>query len=121
MVATDEDALFCDFAETYHIYNWRALPVRVAATLAFGLHDDSRIKSIMPGYKYPLNTMLLASAVDAMNLIIWAQTEDGQNDINRPKSIAKMLLGEEEGDSNDVRGFDSPKDFEAARARIIGG
>ena len=41
MIATDEDALICDFAETYHIYDYRSLDVEYAATLAYGLRDDS--------------------------------------------------------------------------------
>ena len=45
MMALDEDALICDFAETYHIYNIYGMPVQYIATLAIGLRDDSRIKS----------------------------------------------------------------------------
>ena len=44
MIETDESALICDFAETYHIYDYRALPVSYAATLAYGLRSDSRIR-----------------------------------------------------------------------------
>ena len=44
MIDLDEDALICDFAETYHIYDYRSLPASMAATLAVGLRDDSRIK-----------------------------------------------------------------------------
>ncbi|MBO7722484.1 MAG: hypothetical protein J6S27_01735 [Thermoguttaceae bacterium] len=31
MVREDETALICDLAETYHILDWRALPLRTAA------------------------------------------------------------------------------------------
>jgi len=44
MIHTDEDALICDLAETYHIFNYRELPPSLAATLSVGLKDDSRIK-----------------------------------------------------------------------------
>ena len=37
MIALDQNALICDFAETYGIYNYRALPVSLLATLAVGL------------------------------------------------------------------------------------
>jgi hypothetical protein len=30
MIALDEDALICDMAETYHIYNMEQLPVEYA-------------------------------------------------------------------------------------------
>ena len=44
MIRFDEDALICDLAETYHIYDYRSLPVKLVATLSAGLRDDSRIK-----------------------------------------------------------------------------
>lgn len=34
MLNLSEDALICDFAETYHIYDYRSLPLRLVATLA---------------------------------------------------------------------------------------
>ena len=37
MLNAGEDELVCDFAETYHILDLRALPVPLAATLAWGL------------------------------------------------------------------------------------
>lgn len=49
MMATDEDALICDFAETYHIYDYRQLKPSYAATLAAGLREDSRIRTILGG------------------------------------------------------------------------
>ena len=58
MVALDEDALICDFAETYHIYDYRRLPVEYAATLAYGLRENSRIRMVQSGLKVELNTLL---------------------------------------------------------------
>lgn len=43
MINTDEDALICDFAETYHIYDYRSLPLHMAGIFACGLRPDSRI------------------------------------------------------------------------------
>lgn len=37
MLAHDEDALVCDMAETYRIYDMYSLPVRMVATLALSL------------------------------------------------------------------------------------
>ena len=60
MIALDEGALVCDMAETYHIYDMRALPVETLATLACGLREDSRIKLKMSGLKYvPLEVLLV--------------------------------------------------------------
>ena len=44
MIALDEDALTCDLAETYGIYEFRLLPPAKIAVLACGLSEDSRIK-----------------------------------------------------------------------------
>lgn len=44
MIVTDEDSLICDLAETYHVFNYRELPVKLLATLSVGLRADSRIK-----------------------------------------------------------------------------
>ena len=42
MAALAPDELVCDMAETYHVLDWRALPLRLAATLAAGLPETSR-------------------------------------------------------------------------------
>lgn len=52
MLSTDRDALMCDMAETYHVYDMRALPVKTVATLACGLREDARIKLKMAGISY---------------------------------------------------------------------
>ena len=40
MIKTDEDALICDLAETYRIYDYRQLPAYQVAVFSFGLRDD---------------------------------------------------------------------------------
>lgn len=49
MMAADEDALACDFAETYGILDMRQLPAGKLATLAAGLRENSRIKLHLGG------------------------------------------------------------------------
>ena len=117
MVATDEDALVCDFAETYHILDFRALPARLAARLACGLRSSSRIKQKLSGAKEDIQTALLAHIADAVRMLVWMQSEDGSKGRNRPQSIAALLLGE----SNASQGFDSVDDFRAWRESVIGG
>lgn len=107
----DETALICDFAETYHIYDYRALPVRQAAALAAGLGEDSRIVMEMNGIKHPLRTIYLAEMVDALNILVWFQTENGQKNINRPASVLASLMGDEP--ETEEQGFTSGEDFEA--------
>lgn len=117
MVALDEDALVCDFAETYHILNWRDLPVSTAATLAAGLRPGARIIDQMSGSEYSLDTLLLASATDKLAFLAWAKTQDAQDGRNRPKSILQSLLGIEQ--KNAVQSFDSIEDFDAWRQSML--
>ena len=70
MISADRDALLCDFAETYGIYDFRALPAFTLATLAVGLRDDSRIKMKMHGTRITRTETLLAGAVTLGVVII---------------------------------------------------
>lgn len=121
MIALDEDALVCDLAETYQIYDYRQLPLNQVAVFAYGLRDDSRIKQIMSDQIVPLETTLLASIVDRLSLSLWLQTKDGQKGVNRPMSIAAMLTknNKEESDERDYLVFESGEDFENYRKALL--
>ena len=92
MVSVDEDALICDFAEVYHIYDYRSLPVKLAATYAVGLREDSRIKIKMSGIKMPFDRYLLAGIFDKINWLCWTNTKDGSNNVNMPQRILRQIL-----------------------------
>ncbi len=109
----------CDFAETYHLYDYRALPLRTAAALFVGLGPNTRIKRKLSGQTVDEHTALLAIIADRLGLLIWAQTKDGQRGRNRPKSIFDTIVGGEKENST-VRGYSSAEEFEAARQKIIG-
>lgn len=117
MISVDRDALICDMAETYHIYDLRGLPARTLATLAFGLRADSRIKMRLSDQPLRVDTILLAAIADRLGLLVWAQTEDGRRGRNRPQSIIDAL----EGSENGPQGYNTPEEFEAERRRIING
>ena len=59
MLNTDEEALVCDFAETYRIYNYKEIPCKMAAIYAKGLKENARIKMKLAGVKVTLEDMLL--------------------------------------------------------------
>lgn len=118
MLNTDEDAIICDFAETYHIFNYKGLSVQEAATLCLGLRDNSRLKMKIAGLNVETETLLLASMVDRLAILIWMQTEDGHNNRNFPKSIVQSLTGATNKDS-DVMTFDSAEDFEEYRRKLL--
>ena len=117
IIATDENALICDFAETYHIYDYKSLPLSRVAIFAVGLRDDSRVKMKISGMKYPLETILLASAVDRLTLFVWMNSKDGKNGVNRPKSVLDELMGKE--DKKDIEAFESSDEFERRRKEIL--
>lgn len=117
MIREDEDALICDLAETYQIYDYRRLPTSVVAVFAVGLRDDSRIKMKLSNQRVPVNTLLLAGIVDRLSILVYAQTKDGQKGINRPTMILDSLVSKENKNS-DVIVFDSGEDFERTRNEI---
>ena len=119
MISADRDALVCDLAETYGIFDFRALPVSLLATLAVGLRDDSRIKMRLTGAKATKCELLLAAAVDRLSMLLWAQTEDGRNGVNRPRSVFSVIQGTETKDSP-VEAFETADAFETEWTRITG-
>lgn len=118
MLSADEDALICDLAETYGIFDYRALPARTLATLAVGLREDSRIKMHIIGAKIPRKDLLLAAIVDRLSLLVWFNTEDGRNGVNRPPSVLGSIFGNESADN--VEAFETADAYEAEWARITG-
>ena len=116
MMAEDHDAFVCDLAETYGIFNYRALPADLLATLAVGLREDSRIKMRLSGGKVTRNEMLLAAAVDRLSLLVWFLSKEGTE---RPKSILDALLGVEREKESTVA-FETGADFDAEWKRLTG-
>lgn len=119
MLSADRDALICDLAEVYGIFDYRALPVHLLATLAAGLREDSRIMRKLSGMKISRMEQLMAAAVDRLSLLLWLNTEDGRRGENRPVSVLDVLLGEEP-EEKPVEGFDTAEEFEAEWARRTG-
>lgn len=118
MIATDEGALICDLAETYHIYDYKSLPVSMVATLSVGLREDSRIKMKINGAKVPSNTLILSIIADGVRNLMWLFSEDGRKGTNRPTQLLEILYGEAEPKS-DIVTFESPEDYEEARQKIL--
>lgn len=100
--------------------NWRALPLRLAATLAAGLPENSRSMLQHTGQTAPLDTRLLAYAADTLKLLEWRLF--GKEGSRPPPSVLARLLGVPEAEpGGDVQSYDSPDDFEAALAALKGG
>lgn len=118
MLCTDRDALVCDLAEVYGIYDYTSLPLRTVGTLAAGLGYNSRIKRKISGQEYSLETMLTASILDKLALLVYAQTEDARNGVNAPKSVLAALMGTEDAE-NEIVSYSTAEEYERARAELI--
>ena len=116
MYNLDKDALLCDLAETYHIYDFKALPLTKIAIFAKGLREDSRIKMKMSENKFNVIESLLAGILDRLTLILYSKTKDAEKGKNYPK----LLLDEVEK-KEELEGFMSGEDFERMREKIIKG
>lgn len=117
MISLDRDALICDLAETYHIFNYKELPARQVALLSAGLRDNSRIKLKMMGMKCSIDTLLLANIQDRLSILVWMNTKDGQSGKNKPKSVAEQFIDVE--NETEIIGFSSASEFEEYRNRIL--
>ncbi len=121
MIDLDEDALICDLAETYQVYDYKQLPLQTVAVFAYGLKDDSRIKQLLSDQIAPVERVLLASMVDRLSMLLWIQSKDGQKGVNRPASIADQLIKRDksENDEKDYLIFESGEDFENYRKALL--
>lgn len=115
MMATDSDALICDLAETYQIYDARAFPVRRIAVFSCGLRADSRIMRKLSGVQISQAEALQAGILDAVNTWLWMNSRSGTP---RPDSVLARLTSETPV-TDTPESFGSPEEFEAVRARLL--
>ena len=118
MIKLDEDALICDLAEVYHIFDYKQLPAYRVAVFSLGLSDSSRIKMKLANQTVSFETMLLAGIFDKVSLLFWSKTKDSESNKNRPSSVVEMLNGKQ-SNTKEVVSFTSGKEFEAERQRIL--
>ncbi len=104
-------------AETYHVLNWRELPLRTAAILASGLHEDCRCFRKLNGQKVESDRSVQLAILDELRMLVWMQTKDAVKGRNRPESVLGALLNPKT--RSKVIGFRTPEEFEARRKMII--
>lgn len=118
MISESEEDLICDLAETYHIFDYRSVPVKLLATLSAGLRDDSRIKLRLKGEKYATNLVIEAMIADRL-----AMLQHGLFHIKEePKLILEAMFGAVEDDkSGKIKPevFNSPEEFYARYSELI--
>lgn len=118
MINEDSDALECDLAEVYHIYEMRELPLHKVALFSCGLGEDSRIMRKLNNIDYKLDTLLLASILDRTTMNVYMNTKDAEKRRNKPKSVLESLLYKEK-EEDKVMSFKDGQSFEIMRQRIL--
>ena len=119
MLHEDETAVICDLAETYHVLDYRVLPLKTVAALASGLRENSRIRMKLSGLRVSTDTMLAAATVDRLSMLVWARTKDGENNRNKPESILDKLTADTTKSDEEYIAFDSPEEYMQARKEIL--
>lgn len=122
MAEKDEDALVCDFAEYYGIYDYTALPLSKAGILAWGLPERSRIKLLLAEEPASLDIVLMAAMVDRLSYIAWTKTKDAEKGKNKPKSILDSLYKKKEKANNKgdkPTSYSTIEEYEKARKELI--
>lgn len=100
MIKADEDALICDLAETYHIYDYRQLPLKMVAVFSVGLRNNSRIKMKMNNQPVEIDTLLIAGISDKLSTLVWWKTKDGQKGVNKPDSLVESITNVQPKEKN---------------------
>ncbi len=118
MISENEDALICDLAETYTIYDYRSLPARTVATLAVGLRNNSRIKMHLSGEVLSFDQMIQVKIYDLLNWIAWTKTKKATKGQGMPERLEDKIRKKAAEESEMVK-FDSVEDFEAERNRML--
>lgn len=108
MIQQDKNALICDFAETYHIYDYRSLPLSLASTLAAGLRDNSRVAMSTTDVKASTTNTILSIIADRLGVIQAVLCDERK----APPSIFRALYNlDEEESSSKVKRFQNGEDF----------
>jgi len=112
-----ESELICDFAEYYHILDYKSIEPALAGVLLQGLRPESRTKMKLNNQKLTLDQTLLAIISDGISNLVWLQGKRKKS--NKPKSILNLLL-DEKHEIKEYKGFESAADFERSWQRITG-
>ena len=114
MINECEDLLICDLAETYGIYDYKAMKPSLIATLTVGLPESSRVMRKYSGVSLTMDQMLLALIVDSVsNLMYGLSRKKGK----KPPSITEQLLNRDKKQKDELMSFRTPEDYERWMAR----
>ena len=122
MRAVCEDALICDFAQYYHIYDLSGLKLHTAAVLACGLPPESRTIQKLTGQNIRTDQILYAAILDTLKNIEYLYVKRNFKGKHKaPESVLKKLTGSNRESEKNIKAFRSGEDFERERERILKG
>lgn len=111
--------MICDLAETYHVYDYKSLPVELVATFVSGLRDNSRLYKQVNNLKVSsFEEYLLVSIYDNLNWLCWTKTKDAKHGRKRPLTFMERLNKQLEKDKVEV--FSSGEAFLERYRKIAG-
>ena len=112
-----ECELVCDFAEYYHILDYKSITPGLAGMLLQGLRPESRTKMKLTNQKITLEQTLLAIIADGIKGLIFMQSKKKNKKL--PESILNLLINGNK-ESKKFKGFKSGADFERSWQQITG-
>lgn len=118
MMAEDKDALICDLAEVYRIYDYHEVPVKTLGILCSGLGPDTRIGMKLTKRYAPRDTIFLAMISDELNYIAWGLLGGGKSNL-KPEPMAPSLYETSEKNNKEVVSYDDGESFDKAREELI--
>lgn len=117
MMNVDHEALECDLAQTYHIYEMKELSACRVALFSCGLRENSRIKLKISNNDYSIETLLLAKISDELAISNWIKS--GHKEKNKPISLLNRMLKSDSNKNNqsndEIVNYASSKEFDKAR------
>lgn len=116
MLDLDRDALVCDMAQYYKIYEIDKLAFDRLAVFACGLPRDSRIFKKISGQNVDLDSLILAGIFDRLNLLLFSFT--GKKGSEAPESMADKLMGKAKP-KKDQGLYASGEEFERRKKELI--
>lgn len=114
MVSKYEDEFICDMAETYHVFDYEALPVDLLVVLACGLRDNSRTKLKISGVKHIPLELVIPQIFDQILLLRCGLS--GQK--KAPPLMTEFMTQEDK--PNETVSFESGSDFMDQWNRLAG-
>ena len=112
-----ESELICDFAEYYHILDYKSIEPGLAGVLLQGLRPESRTKMKLTNQKITLEQTLLAIIADGVKALIFMLSKKKGKKL--PESILKLLINGK-NKTKQFKGFESSADFERSWRKITG-